>query len=271
MSGFERFVPEVDAPEGSKVERRVAVLVSARVVQRSSWSDEVEVSERVFTELASAEAPEPRLHAEGVARFRTLDPGSRGARPRKCGLCFASPGTEACRICDGTGRVYEGEDAMDCKYCDSGRRPCTTCDGTMLSVPVRVIYGEDRVREVPHMFLPAIPVALREPLAQFFRQRASVPDALRLDLDEDFAPADAYRGRRAQQEIHGHKADAALAGAKQYVARLRRLPSVVAMEERAYAWPFAVVGADDRSVIVIADEAGEGRLVEPAAPQAEES
>lgn len=270
MTDFERFVPELDPPAGAEVSRMAAVLVSARVVQRSSWTDQVEVSEKTFAELVAAQPPEPSFAEAGVVRFRGLEPGSRSARPQKCGLCFATPGRETCRICGGTGRGGEGEEAVACTHCESGKRPCTTCDGTTVSLLVRVVYGEDTVRSVPHIFLPAIPFELREPLTKFFQARPSVPDALLLDLTEDFAAADPYRGRRGNDEIHGHRADAALAGARHYIERLERLPSVVAIEHRAFAWPFAVVSHESRVALVISDEAGAGCLVLPAPPAEQE-
>jgi len=226
--------------------RVVAILVTGRGVERSSWSDDVEVSEDDFERLLEEQAPPPDLNDLNGAKFRTLDPGSRGAKVQRCTECRYRPADGKCLRCGGTGSILVGgDDSEQCSGCTNGiALPCAVCGGTKRAVPVKIVFGEDVLRRFAHIFLPEVPFALREPLTRFFKERASVPDVLAIDLADDFAGADAYRGRRSRAEVKGHRADAALALAKQYVERVRRMPSLAAVEAAAFAWPFAVFSGD---------------------------
>jgi hypothetical protein len=256
MASFEAFVPDVAAPAGSEIERFVAILVSARVNVRSTWSDDVEVSEAVFEKLAQQAAPVPSVTQRAPIKFKMLAPESRAAKSRKCGSCFATPGRRVCSICGGSGRIMVGDDSERCSACQGGYSDCMACDGTGKSRAVKVIFGEDSVRPAAHIFVPNVPTALKELLFDFFRKRGSVPDALTVDLSRDFAGADAYRGRRGHDEIRGHRADSCVAQARVYVERLDKLPSVMACEYVAFAWPFAVVVAGSYPVVHIIDNLG---------------
>jgi hypothetical protein len=105
---------------------------------------------------------------------------------------------------------------------------------------------------------------VRGELVAFFRARPSVPDVLGIDLSSDFAGADAYRGRRGRDEIRGHRADSAVAQARIYVERLKRLPSVMACQHAAFAWPFAVVSQGTHAFAQIVDERGQPQRISRA-------
>ncbi|MBK7580499.1 MAG: hypothetical protein IPI67_09870 [Myxococcales bacterium] len=214
-------------------ERVVAILVSGRGVERSTWTDDAEVSEDDFERLLDEQPPPPDVNDLNGERFRSLDPQSRSAKIQRCTECQF-------RVADDHGFV----------------RPCNVCGGKQRTVSVKVIFGEDKLRHFARIFLPELTYRLREPLTQFFKARTSVPDLLTLDLTEDFETADAYRGRRSRGEIHGHRADAALAQAKNYVERVTRLPSLLAVQAAAFAWPLVVGGAAETSFAVVKDEHG---------------
>lgn len=241
------------------LERVVAILVSGRGVERSGWSDEVEVSEADFERLLDERAPPPDLNDLNGAKFRALDPSSRAATVQRCSECQFRPADNRCLRCGGSGHVVVGGDDFEkCSACEGGiARPCAVCGGTKRSVRVKILFGEDTVRHFAHIFLPEVDHALREPLVRFFKQRTSVPDVLTIDLGDDFAGADAYRGRRSRAEVRGHRADAAVALAKGYVERVSRLPTLATVRAEAFAWPLVVgAGVDAASFALLKDEQG---------------
>ncbi len=264
MPSFEDVIPspaEVDAAlpgiAGSS-DHIVAILVTGRGVERAGWSDEVEVGEDDFERLLVEKAPPPDVNDLNGARFRTLDPASRGATTQRCSECQFRPADNKCLRCGGTGRVIVGGDEpAKCSACNDGvAHPCPVCAGTRRSVRVKIVYGEDTVRHFAHIFLPEIQYRLREPLTLFFKTRSSVPDVLGIDLNDDFAGADAYRGRRSRAEVRGHRADAALALARNYVERIKRLPKLVEVRAVAFAWPVVLRGADGDACAAVKDELG---------------
>lgn len=268
MASFEDVMPTAaqleralaGRPVGA-TDRAVAILITGRAVQRSSWSDEVEVSEPDFERLLGETPPTPDVDDLNGAKFRTLDPKSRAARVQRCSACQFAPKNNRCLRCNGTGRVTTGGDQTEkCSACDNGvARPCPTCNGTRRAVSVKIVFGEDVVRHFAHIFLPEVPAPLREPLTRFFKARGAVPDVLSIDLADDFAAADAYRGRRSRAEVRGHRADAALALARTYADRVTRLPAVAAVQVAAFAWPFVIgsyAGEVDPAFVVVKDELG---------------
>jgi hypothetical protein len=282
MASFEDVVPtdaEVESalrrhgvtPPAPGIERVVAILVSGRGVARSTWSDDVEVSEADFDRLLDERFPEPDLDDLDGKTFRAIDAASRSAPMRRCTECLYLPADGKCLRCGGSGRVSVGSgegDTEKCSACSNGIAfPCSVCGGSKRSVGVKILYGEDSVRRFAHIFLPELRFSLRQPLTTFFSQRGHVPDVLGIDLAESFETADAYRGRRSRGEVRGHRADAAVALAKAYVDRVERLPSLVAVRSVAFAWPMCVGGArgEDDPVAapfaVIKDEHGATHIV----------
>lgn len=264
MSSFEDVIPspaEVDAVlpvVAGRSDHVVAILVTGRGVERTSWSDEVEVSEDDFERLLTEKAPAPDVNDLNGAKFRTLEPASRSATTQRCSECQFRPENNRCLRCGGTGRVTaHGDESAPCSACTNGiAHPCSVCKGTRRSVRVKLLFGEDRLRHFAHIFLPELPFGLREPLTRFFKARSSVPDVLSIDLRDDFAGADAYRGRRSKAEVRGHRADAALGLAKNYVERVKRLPTFVAVEAAAFAWPVVLRGEDESACAAVKDELG---------------
>lgn len=268
MASFEDVMPTAAEVKGAlgahgvgDTDRAVAVLVSGRAVERSTWSDAVEVSEDDFDRLLAEGAPAPDVNDLNGAKFRTLDPASRGATVHRCTECLYRPASGRCLRCGGVGKLPTGGDEwVKCSACNDGiALPCPVCAGSGRAVPVKIAYGEDVVRRFAHIFLPELPFPLREPLTLFFKNRGSVPDVLSIDLRDDFAAADAYRGRRSRAEVKGHRADAALALARNYVDRIHRLPKMVAVEVAAFAWPMVVgarAGEADPGFVVVRDELG---------------
>lgn len=261
---FERFVPDVASvaawvgPANSQ-EPMVAILVDATVVVRSSWTDDVEVSEKLFEALREAKPPSPSF--EKIAQFRVLTAESRQARVRKCGACFALPGQQLCTICGGTGQVGTGDQLEPCTSCSGGKLTCTTCDGTLKSVRVRIEFGEDQVRHMPHIFVSGVSGDTRQRLQSFFRSRPVIPEELAIDLAEDFARSDAYRGRRGTDEIWGFAAGPSLSQARVYLERLDKLPTVAAVKSAVFAWPYEVLATDLNTVVCIADETGKTHVL----------
>lgn len=242
-----------------EVDRCVAVLVTGRATVRSTWVDDAEVSEGEFERLLAEAPPQPSLDATQPVEFRALDPASRGAKVRRCTLCQFSPSDAKCPHCNGTREIVSDGSVSACLCVDGKAPPCSACGGSRRTVPVKIWFGEDLVRTFARIFLPNLAPTLRDPLSRFFSARTSVPDVLSIDLLEDSANVDAYRGRRSRGEVRGHRADAALVRARGYLERVDKLPSVVSSRSAAFAWPF-LVGVDARNpstpLAVVNDELG---------------
>lgn len=254
---FEDFVPDLGRAHGHVSERVVdserwlLVGVSGRAVVRRTWVDACEISEALHRELVAQPEPVADLDAATPRTHRLLEPASRAAQPGRCGACWVD------RLCQGTDRL-----------------PCSTCDGTGRAVPVRLAFAEDVVTPLAHVFVPEAARELWLPLARFLRQRSSLPECLAFQLADEQTRVDAYRGRRGREEYRGHALGQAVVRARHYVERLRRAPSIVALEHRAHVWPFALVELEEtrpgflrvrRRLGLVVDEHGAEHVIHPDA------
>ncbi len=149
----------------------------------------------------------------------------------------------------------------DCT-CDHGKLKCGTCDGFGKSYQVKVQYFEDSVQTFAHVFAPEVDQRFRGPVQKFLQARHQLPNLFEFSLDQELDPGDAYRGRQTAGLYQGHRLGRAAEQAKQYLERMRRLPSVAAVSHRAWVWPLLQMHWASGYVAVAAcDENGVPRLL----------
>jgi hypothetical protein len=242
LSRADALLAEMGRSQTADAERRALIGVAGRALLRKSWSDQVELGERIFAELCAAPEPEPALDVIGSRNHRLLHPESRNARPQRCAECWQKFGRSLCAACGGDGKLRVSDSSMDCSACaGSGSIVCPICEGSGKSVRVTIAYAEDRTADFAHVFAPDLSHALGLRLAAFIPSRRSVPAALGFELLDEQDRVDAYRGRRGVEEYRGHRLGSALGRARHYVERVRRSPSVMASRYGATAWPFALL------------------------------
>ena len=244
MRTFEDFVPDPGVLQSASgldgVVRLVMLGVSGRAVVRTSFQDDAEVSEAVFSRLLEAKPRAPDFDAFAERNFPELDEASRDAQLTTCLTCAVTPGTQKCRACGGRGRIYITKERSESCTCSGGRVPCSDCDGTKQSYSVRLHYHREKVRTFAHVFVPRVIPGLHRALVRFMQTRQDIPDCLEIELTEDYARRDAYRGRAGEEEYRGHRIAGVLHLARRYVSRIEARPSVRALRYRTIAWPFAL-------------------------------
>lgn len=227
----------------------LAIGVAGTAVVRKTWYDEVEVSEAVLQELVAVVPPAPSFDEK--TQHRSLDARSRSARPTKCRTCAASPGHNLCPTCQGLVEMHGTNGLVRCDACEGGTIRCIACDGTRESYDVRIAYHEDSPILFAHVFVPEEVPALRRSMIAFVSGQTSIPECLSLDLNDEFATRDAYRGRRGDHEHRGHRFAGALALARRYVERIVKSPAVVKWRVTAVGWPFATLAHQPSSGFAI--------------------
>lgn len=253
MLALEEVRPEVD------LARWLAIGVAGTALVRKSWVDPAEVSESLYGELRATEAPTPRFDSK--ARHRSLEAGSPDAKLTRCRTCASTPGRNMCAVCGGSGQQNPGtQDATRCFGCEGGYLPCPACEGSLKSYDVRIEYHEDTPVNFAHVFVPEDVAELRAPMSAFLQRQTSIPSVLAINLTDDFAARDAYRGRRGDHEHQGHRFGGTLALARRYVERFVKSPSIAASRYSALAWPFATLSHSPHTGFAIHADGTAGRL-----------
>ncbi len=225
------------APDRSEI--WACIGVAGRGVLRRSWTGQAEISASRLNAMASAPEPEPNLDATAPRAFPRLL--TRSPRVGRCTGCWLKVGREMCSACGGRGRIVIGDNASDCSACQGGYRACDSCDGSGRAAQVEVEYVEHHVRPFAHVFLPESNVPVARAMHGFISTRSSIPDALRIHLDDDFASGDGYRGGTRGPQLGDVRLGHALDHARRYAARLTNLPNLLASKHEAHAWPYRVM------------------------------
>jgi hypothetical protein len=273
VATFDDFVPDPAFAKGDTApEPWLCIAVSGTVVERRSFLDAVECPLDLYRKLLNDAPPTPDPKAQGVRNWRRVPDQFRALRASRCSACWFETGHQRCSVCGGSGRIQRGDSSIACPSCESGYRKCDSCAGSGQAVKLKVEYGEDLARPFAHIFVPDVPLSLHANLRRFIAAQPTIPDALAVNLDEDFSSADAYRGRGDREHYRGHAAGKALERAQQYLARITRLPTVVAERHAAHVWPFAAVPRagqlvdgmlqSDYYVCLVCDASGTTHLLE---------
>lgn len=242
MSTFDDFIPDRGAASYHKVlEPWLCVAVAGSVVERRSFLDDVECALAQYQTLLQDAPRPPDLGAAAARNWRRVPDDFRELRETRCSSCGASKGRQLCNMCGGAKNVYNGQLLEPCAACMDGYTLCDACAGSGKSVQLKVEYGEDHVRSFAHIFVPFGPAGLQAALRRFIAAQSTIPSALEVDLHEELASADAYRGRGSGEHYRGHRVGQAWERAQQYIARITRIPSVVAERHTTHVWPFVPV------------------------------
>lgn len=243
-----------------ELQRWLAIGITGRALVRKTWVDDAEVGEKLFQELVRALPPEPSL--DKPTKHRSIDAASRYAKLTRCRACHFWNGKIPCSACSGRGEIaLPGQEPFSCSACaGAGKLVCPTCDGKRESYDVKVAYHDDLPVAFAHVFVPDEVAALRHSMVEFVKRQSHIPEVLTLDLAGEFAPRDAYRGRRGDHEHHGHRFGNALASARRYVERIVKSPSVMKSEYAAMAWPFACFAGQQTPGLALDAERNPGRV-----------
>ena len=170
--------------EPVETEQWLALIVRAKVVRRSSWSRESDVS---AARLATLLREPPPVCDDFTGQIFAVLEELRTPEAQPCTHCSASPGRTLCGVCGGEGRFFErrGEDqvSVPCAGCQGeGSLVCSACDGTAWAHRVLLEHGEDSVHALDHVFLPPLPGAVEAALRDHLERWSVLPDALGYDL-----------------------------------------------------------------------------------------
>lgn len=226
-----RAVPELAAqlPEGepSHVYGAAAIVVQIDGLRRDAWTDDVELSERLFADYPKGFPPAP--DKSNAASYKVIDDESPAVR-QQCMTCVLRPGFSPCTQCGGTGMVGE---FAPCPSCVAGFSPCTTCDGARVSIRARIRYVNDTPVNLRQLFVPQLPKTIKSYVEHGIDPSAVWPEALRFD-PEPAMVGTAYRGAQAVREpdFHGFFFGDALGAATRSLTTSTR--DVVGVEARSY-------------------------------------
>ncbi len=217
-------LPAVDP---SHVYGAAAIVLQIDGLRREAWTDDVELSERLFDEYPKGFPPAP--DRSRAASYKVIDDEAPAVR-QHCMTCILRPGYSPCSQCGGTGTLRE---FMPCPSCVQGFGPCSTCDGTKVAVRVRIRYVNDTPVNLRQLFVPQLPPALRAYVERGIDPSAAWPEALRFQPEPEMIGT-AYRGSSAVREpdFHGFFFGEALQAATQSILQSTR--EVVGSEMRAY-------------------------------------
>ncbi len=226
VRGNEELAARLPSEEPSHVYGAAAIVIQIDGIRRESWTDDVELSERLFASYPRGSPPAPDRNTWGS--YKLID-DEVPARRQKCMMCILQPGFSTCVACGGTGRVGE---FTQCE-CTTGFVQCTTCEGTQATIGARVRYVNDSQVRLRHLFVPQLPKTLRSHLEQGIDPSAQYPESLRFDPEPTMVGT-AYRGASTVREpdFHGFFFGEALGDATRSISEVTR--DVIGVEARAY-------------------------------------
>lgn len=217
----------------SHVYGAAAIVLQIDGLRREAWTDDVELSERLFAEYPKGFPPAP--DRTRPASYKVIDDEVPAVRQR-CMNCVLRPGFSPCVRCGGTGVIYEVGDSplmTRCPDCHFGFSRCTTCEGTTVSVRARVRYVNDSPVNLRQLFVPELPKTIRSYVEGQISASLEWPEVLRFE-PEPAMVGTAYRGASAVREpdFHGFFFGDALMRTTGSIAQSTR--DLVGSEVRAY-------------------------------------
>lgn len=251
-----------------------ALVLQVDGVRREEWTDDVELSPKLFARFPRGIVPSPDDKSLRVATSYKVIDDTKPTRNAKCMNCILKPGSIPCHSCDGKGTILSGEAAIECFGCNGrGSIPCSICDGEQTSVACTIRYVNDRPVTLRQLFVPQVHDSLRPELVGALDAAAYWPEALRFDPSPAFV-ASAYRGAsavRAEDNFHGHYFGAALDACR--AAKEASITGLARADQRFFAIPILWLiheghGTGDQHVAYFFDAARElhqvvGRPIPP--------
>jgi hypothetical protein len=246
--------------------RLAAVTLAARVLSRSIWEKDVEMSERLFADFPAAAPPAVDATQPGSYRVLVSQLDTGAAR---CTQCPAQPGRETCGGCGGEGFILVGsgrsQERVPCPRCIGKRTlPCSTCDGTSNTRRARVRYIDDREGALSYTYLPSLPAALETALDEILAPSAELPACLRVEPSIQVSGGP-YRGTAVEPSFHGYRHGDPLRRALVAAGGIAGQGQILREDIRTYARPllllrYKVAGAR-RDAALVAGEGGALRAV----------
>ncbi len=228
----------------TRVFQVAAIVLQLDGVRREEWSDDVELSPKLFERFPRGEPPAPNeatVRWDAERSYKLLD-DRKPFRPSQCMNCVIRPGSVPCPTCGGNGTIGSGDTRIQCLACrGEGSITCSVCDGERRTIACSVRYVNDRPIHIRQLFVPQVHDSLRPMLAAMIDPSVIWPSEQAFDPAPSLV-ASAYRGAsavRAADEFQGWYFGAARDAA--LIARDAILRSEAAglarVEQRFYAIP----------------------------------
>jgi len=181
-----------------------ALVLHVDGIRRTGWSDEAELSERLFESYPRGDVPAPEEPTSRRGTYKTIDDAAP-TRVQRCSACVVRPGFSPCTLCMGTGAGASSDLASRCMACDGGFISCTTCEGTTRVVACSIRYVNDELVRVRRALVPAMHASVRSFVEARIPVEASWPSEQAFDPEPSLVGS-AYRGAaaaRAAEDFHG--------------------------------------------------------------------
>lgn len=248
-----------------------AIVHQAEGVRREEWTDQVELSPKLFARFPRGIVPSPDDKGLSVETSYKVIDDTQPSRTTQCMMCVLSPGVVPCPTCDGQGiiAVSSEDGTRACIACSgTGKIGCSVCDGERQSVACTIRYVNDRPVKIRQLFVPQVHDTLRPNLSGAIDPDSPWSEELRFDPTPSLV-ASAYRGAtavRAEDDFHGHyfgvareacvaTKDAAVAGLARFQQRFYAIPILWLIQETGG------IGVFDRHAAYFFDASGAVREV----------
>lgn len=252
-------VASLPSGQPSQVYGVAAIVLQIDALRREAWTDDVELSERLFEIFPKGFPPAPDRSAP--ASYKVID-DEAPARRQRCMNCVLRPGWSPCVRCQGNAVIdVDGSPGLmiRCPDCMQGFTRCTTCEGTTVSIGARVRYVNDTPVNLRRTFVPSMPKGVRAAVERSVLARESWPEILRFEPEPSMVGT-AYRGANAVREpdFHGFYFGDALGNVTASIRESTR--DLVGSEVRTYAVPvlwlaYEALGEEGHHAIVVQPDA----------------
>jgi hypothetical protein len=236
-------------------ERLAMLIVHAAVVRRTSWTDGWVGP---LQNVPEGDPPPP----EDFETHHHVRLESR-ANPRVCPACAASPGSRPCRVCGGSGALWNGQRCS----CRGGLVTCPTCAGEGTTYTSLLRYYTDTPALMREAYIPShvsyVPALFRleSAMEQDIAFQRDMPEVLRCHDLSGKMGGSAYRGgeRRVKPDFQGYDFGDAIEKAITGLKAFWGGTTVLKYDIRAYAWPFLWLRYPDRDIAIYRTREGQVR------------
>lgn len=232
-----------------------ALVLHVDGIRREAWSDETELSERLFASYPRGAVPAPEAPTSQRGTYKTIDDAAP-TRAQRCSTCIIKPGFSPCTLCMGTGSGSGPDPYARCIACDRGFVRCTACEGTTRVVACTIRYVNDQLFRVRRAIVPAMHASIRSYV------EARIPIEASWPVDHAFDPepslvGSAYRGAstvKAAEDFHGFFFGDAIAAC--LAARAELTTGLARFDTSCFAVPILWTVTGDRHEAYFFDTTG---------------